>query len=107
VDLEVQLANVVRSVGTRRRSTNLQGQEVERVESVYLSTHHQWYPCLNTDTHFMYKSKSIGSSTLCTCGSPAVCVSYGQYKRYASFMGMEVMACQSLIQNGVHFDRSS
>ena len=107
MDLEAQLANVIRGRGTIKRTTNKDGETVERQSSIYLASHQQWYPCLPTDNHFVYKTKNIGVSTMCTCGSASVVVGYGQYKKWSSWIGNEVLVCQSLVQYGRHADGSS
>lgn len=100
------MPNVVRNLGDAKRTRNVDGEEVERQDYIFLSTFGYAVPCLNTDTHFVFKSKRLGVATLCTCGSPAMAVGYNGYKRFASFMGTEVLACHNLIQYGVHSDGS-
>lgn len=101
------MPSVVRNVGTAKRAKNIDGEEVERQDMILLSSHQQMYSCLNTDTHFIYKSRRIGSTTLCTCGSACVVVPFSSYKQFSSYIGNEVLACQSLIQRGIHADGSS
>jgi len=101
------MPSVVRNVGTLKHAKNVDGEEVVRQDRITLKSHEQSYPCLNTDTHFIYKSRRIGSTTLCTCGAPAVVVGYNYYKQYSSFIGLDVLACKFLIQNGRHADGSS
>ena len=99
------MAHIVRSVGTLKRKRLRTGEEVER--SDYIRLKDGFHKTLDTTTHFVYKTNNLGSSILCTCGSPAIVVSYGQYKEWSSFIGNEVIACQLLIQHGRHGDGSS
>jgi hypothetical protein len=98
---------VVRNVGTARSTKNVDGETVYREEQIYLPSHQQWYSMLDTDNHFIYKSRRIGASVLCTCGSPAITVSYPTYRKLSSFIGLEILVCQSLITNGKHADGST
>jgi len=101
------MPSVVRNVGTLKHAKNVDGEEVLRQDRLTLKSHEQSYPCLNTDTHFIYKSRRIGSSTLCTCGSASVIVGYNYYKKYSSFIGLDVLACKSFIEYGRHSDGST
>lgn len=100
------MPNVIRHYGDLKNTRNLQGEEVQRQEYLFLKSYKQWLPCLNTDTHFVYKSNRLGSSTLCTCGSPAVVMGYDAYKKYQSYMGNEVIMCHHFFQYGTHSDGS-
>jgi hypothetical protein len=95
----------VRSLGDLKRATNLDGQEVHREN--YLMFQNQMTRCLNTDTHFLFLSKRLGSTVLCTCGSPAVTCGYHAYKQYSSYIGNEVLVCHTFFQYGKHADNSS
>lgn len=97
--------NVVRNVGDLKRARNIDGQIVERQD--YIMFHGRRMRCLNTDTHFIYRSRRIGSAVLCTCGSQAVSVGYHAYRKFSSYIGNEVVACYHLIMNDKHADGSS
>lgn len=99
------MPSVVRSIGDLKHAKNVDGQEVYRRE--YLDFQGKPTKCLNTDTHFMYKSKRIGSSVLCTCGGQGVTVGYHAYKEFSSYIGNEVLACYYFIKSGRHADGSS
>jgi len=96
---------VVRNVGDLKHAKNIDGEEVHR--QPYIHYQGSMTPVLNTDNHFIYRSKRIGSSLLCTCGSQAVSVGYHTYRKYASYMGNEVLICYHLMSNGRHADGSS
>jgi hypothetical protein len=99
------MPSVIRSVGDLKHAKNVDGEEVHRSE--YLTFHGHLTPCLNTDNHFIYRSRRIGSALLCTCGGEAVSAGYHAYKKYASFMGSEVLICRNFFQNGRHADGST
>jgi hypothetical protein len=101
------VARVIRHHGEAKYARNVDGQEVKREERIYLSSSREWMLALHTDNHFLYKSKRIGASVLCTCGSPGITIGYQQYKQYSSFVGNEVLMCQSFVQNKKHADGSS
>lgn len=101
------MPNVVRNVGTLKNARNVDGEMVYREERIFLKSYNQSCACLPTDNHFIYKSRRIGSSTLCTCGSACITVGYSQYKKYSSYIGNEVLACQHLMQYGFHADGST
>jgi len=98
---------VIKHYGTLNNARNVDGEQIQRESHLFLKTHNQWYPCLPTDNHFVYKSNRIGSSVLCTCGSEVVVVGYKQYKQYQSWIGNEVLMCKLLATHGRHADGST
>lgn len=103
------MPQVIRNTGDPRNTVTIDGGIVHREERIFLSSHHQWYPVLHTSMHFCYKDPIIrsGKSTIwCTCGSFAGIFGYEGYKKYNSFIGVEVVACNHFIQYGVHSDGS-
>jgi hypothetical protein len=98
------MPSVVRNVGRVKTARLSNGETVERSE--YLPMSGSMLPCLDVDIHFIYKTKKLGSSILCSCGSPGVAVGFHEYKKYASYMGNEVIMCLSLAQTGRHSDGS-
>jgi len=99
------MPSVVRNVGDLKRAKNVDGQEVRRQE--YLQYHDSMMKCLNTDNHFIYRSRRVGSSLLCTFGSQAVTVGYHVYKKYSSYIRNEVLICYHLMSSGRHADGST
>lgn len=95
---------IIRNTGRAKTAKLPNGETVERAETIKLTD--GWYACLDTDTHFVYHTNRLGSSMMCTCGGEAVVVGYSQYKKYASYMGNDVIMCMSYAQNGVHRDGS-
>ena len=98
------MAHVVRNVGKVMRATTSSGDVVERQERLALRDGS--YPCVMSDTHFIYRTRRLGTTTKCTCGSDAVIVGYQQYKNYEPFIGNEVLMCMAYAQNGRHADGS-
>lgn len=96
--------SVVRNLGTAKTATLPNGETVERAEVLLMQG--TLLPCLDVDNHFIYKTKKLGAAILCTCGSPGGAVGYHEYKKYASYIGNEVIMCLSLAQSGVHSDES-
>ena len=95
---------VIRNVGRAKTARLHNGQEVERAE--WLQLKDGKYPTLSGDIHFVYKTKNLGSSMMCTCGGEAVVVGYAQYKQYSSYIGNDVIMCLNYAQYGEHRDRS-
>ena len=98
------MPSVVRHVGDLKQATSVDGEAVYRQD--YLPFHGTLTRCLNTDTHFIYRSKRLGSSLLCTCGGEAVSAGYHAYQKYSSFIGSEVLICHRFFRDGVHADGS-
>jgi hypothetical protein len=103
------MAHIVRNVGDPKNTVTVDGIPVHREDMIFLSSHNRWYRVLPTSMHFCYKDpthRESGSTILCTCGAPASVYGHEGYKRFSSFMGTEVIACNNLIQYGVHADGS-
>lgn len=96
---------VVRHIGDLKKAKNVDGEDVYRQD--YLPFQGKTIRVLNTDNHFMYRSRRLGSALLCTCGGQAVSVGFHAYKQYSSFIGNEVLACYYLIHSGKHADGST
>lgn len=102
------MANVIKNWNDPKNAVTLSGHHVKRQEYIYLKSHQQAYPCLQTSMHFVYYDPTTprGSTLMCTCGSSAGVFGYEGYKRWASWMGNEVIACTEFIQQGKHNDGS-
>jgi hypothetical protein len=96
--------SIVRNLGNKKQATLPNGRIVERQESLQLTDGS--YPCLPTDTHFVYVTTHFGSRMMCTCGGEAALVGYHAYKKYASYIANEVIACLDFLNLGHHRDGS-
>lgn len=97
---------VIHQRGRPMKATDVDGRTIEREEYIYVKSHRQWYPVLDYDNHFVYRTDKTGAALLCTCGSVAAAVGYDAYKQYCSFKGMQVVACLNHTNYGVHADGS-
>lgn len=96
---------IIKHYGRAMEAVDLGGQKIYRKDRIFLKSYQRELPVLNTEMHFCYKTHRFGVSTMCTCGSMASIFSYQNYKHYHSkFIGMEVIACHSLITTGRHSD---
>jgi len=103
------MPKVIRNVGDPKNTITVDNVPVHREQRIWLDTHHAWIPVLQTSMHFCYKDpiNRVGKSTLmCTCGSFAGVFGFEGYKKYNSFIGSEVIACNHFIQYGIHADMS-
>lgn len=97
---------VVRNVGDLKSVQIADGSVVER--KAYLYFHGDFVACLNTDTHFLYKTNRLGSSVLCTCGGQGVSVGWHEYQKHTSqFLGNEVLMCFYYVKDKMHADGST
>lgn len=99
------MPSVVRSIGDLKRAKNVDGEEV--VRSDFLQYHDGYTKCLNTDNHFIYRSRRVGSALLCTCGGQVVSVGYHTYRKYSRYVGNEVLMCYYFMTDGKHADGST
>lgn len=98
---------VIHQYGRPYKAKTLSGKWVERQDQIYVPSHREVYPVLDYDTHFIYRDgENLGSTLLCTCGSPAGVIGYEGYKRFASYRGMNVIACIYYTNHGHHADGS-
>ena len=100
--------NIIRNHNDPNNATTLNGKRVVREQRIFVPTHREWYPVLQTSMHFCFRDASAprGSTLFCTCGSAAGIFGYNAYQKYTSWLGREVIACISFIQTGVHSDGS-
>ncbi len=86
----------------------LSGDRVERQREIFLPSHRQVFPVLQTSMHFCFRdaSQPRGSTLFCTCGAAGVIIGYQNYKQLTSYIGNEVIACHHLITYGRHSDGS-
>jgi len=102
------MGNVIKHWNDPKNAVTLSGHHVHREERMFIPTHSQWFPILQTSMHFCYRDPTVprGSTLMCTCGSSAGIFGYEAYKKYNSYVGNEVVACTEFIQQGHHSDGS-
>jgi len=101
------MSNVVRNLGRRTEARGVDGDLVQRKDVIFMKTYNANIPVMNTDNHFVYQTRRLGSSTKCTCGADAVIMGYEAYNKYHSeFIGNEVLMCYKFFQFGFHADGS-
>ena len=102
------MAEVIKHWNDPNNAVTLGGKNVHREQAIFLPSHKQWFPVLQTSMHFCFRdaSQPRGSTLFCTCGAAAVIVGYHAYQKYNSYIGNEVVACHHHIQYGVHADGS-
>lgn len=100
--------NIIRSHNDPHRAITLNGKEVRREKYIYLPSHQAIIPVLQTSMHFCFRDTSHprGSTLFCTCGAAAGVFGHEAYKRWSSWLGVEVIACTHFIQYGYHSDMS-
>jgi hypothetical protein len=100
--------NIIRSRNDPYRAITLNGREVRREKEIYLPSHRQSFPVLQTSMHFCFRdaSQPRGSTLFCTCGSFGEIVGYRAYKHLNAYIGNEVIVCHSYIQTNQHADGS-
>ena len=100
--------NIIRNHNDPNNAVTLGGIAVRREEKIFLPSYRQWFPVLPTSMHFCFRdaSHARGITLFCTCGSFAIVVGYEAYKDLNSYIGNEVIACHSYIQNRIHSDGS-
>jgi hypothetical protein len=104
-DLEAQMpVSVVRNLGSRKQATLPNGRVVERQDNLQLTDGR--YPCLQSETHFLYTTTHFGSKIMCSCGMNGVLVGYHAYKEFSSYIGNEVIMCHHYLTKGCHADGS-
>lgn len=101
-------APVVVKIAGRARRANVEGETVWREEEIYIPSYRAVFRTLETYDHFVYyQGKRFGSTTMCTCGATAGIYNPDVYLvRFQSVNKGQVVACNSLMQDGVHADGS-
>src|SRR3972149_7656840 len=97
---------VIHQYGAPMKARLSNGDLVERQDSIYVPTYKAVFPCLEYDNHFIYYKHQMGSTLMCTCGSPAAAFGYEAYKRYCSYIAEKVLGCVAHLQGGKHGDGS-
>ena len=102
------MPQIIKHFNSPKEAITLGGKSVHREKMIFLPSHRQWFPVLQTDLHFCFRdaSHARGTTLFCTCGSPAIIIGYEAYQKYQSYIGNEVIACHHFIQFGVHSDGS-
>lgn len=102
------MPQIIRRHNDANNAITLGGKRVQREKEIYLPSHKQWFPVLQTSMHFCFRdaSQPRGSTLFCTCGAPGIIVGFEAYKKYQSFLANEVIVCHHFIQFGRHSDGS-
>jgi hypothetical protein len=104
------MAHVIRNHADPNHAQTITGEWVSRSSEIYLPSHHQWYPCLPTSMHFVFREPNMegrrGSTLFCTCGSPAGVFEWTSYRRWTSNNIGTAVCCVEFIQQGKHADGS-
>ena len=97
---------IIRNHNDPNHATTLGGVYVHREKEIFLPSHHQYFPVLQTSMHFCFRDATHprGSTLFCTCGSAGIVIGYEGYRKLASWIGNEVISCHHYIQFGVHAD---
>lgn len=99
------MAQVIRIYG-KAKVARVDGEVVERQDAIFIPSHRQWYRTVEEDpTHFSYYNRrKLGSTMMCTCGSPAAVYTFDVYKRFTSVNRGQIIACIHYMENGKHAD---
>lgn len=102
------MASIIKHWNDPNNAITLGGKPVRREQQIFLPSHKQWFPVLQTSMHFCFRddSQPRGSTIFCTCGAFAVVAGYDSYKKYNSYVGNEVIVCHNFITYGRHSDGS-
>lgn len=98
---------VIHQYGRPMKARLHNGDVAERKDAIYVPSYNAVYSVLEYDNHFVYYHKQIGSTLMCTCGSPAAAFGYSVYRKYCSYMGERVLGCIHHLQTGKHADGST
>lgn len=99
---------VIHQYGRPMKARTLNGDIIERQDKIYVPSYRAVFPTLEYDNHFVYYDPHhIGSTLMCTCGSPAAAFGYEAYSRYCSYMGEKVIGCVEHLQHERHADGST
>lgn len=90
----------------KARIAYVDGETIERQNEIFIPSYRQWYRTIEEDpTHFSYYRRSgLGSTMMCTCGSPAAIYNYDVYGRFTSVNRGQVIACIHYMEHGRHAD---
>lgn len=101
------MAEIVKVAG-KARVAHLDGKTIYREERVFVRSDNAVYPTVDTYAHFVYKQDwKLGSTLMCTCGSPAAVFRYDAYGKYYSTNMGGLVCCVAHMQQGVHADGST
>lgn len=96
---------VIRVYGKARRA-NFQGQTIEREEIIFVPSERGWFRIIDTQDHFCYRRTrgTVGSTLMCTCGSPAAIFGYEAYGQFQSTNMGRIICCIYHMNNKQHAD---
>jgi len=99
--------NIIRKAGVPNKGQLPNGVWVYGQDKFYIDTYNAMIPVAPYSDHFIYElpSQYKGSKYRCSCGSPAVVVSYTGYVGDASPQG-KLMVCMAHATDGKHIGGS-
>lgn len=101
----METPKVIRIYG-KARVAYVFGEKVERQNEIYVPSYRTWYRTVEEDpTHFSYYNKKrVGSTMMCTCGSPSAIYNPDVYMRFTSVNRGQIVACIHYMEHGKHAD---
>lgn len=99
------MTQVIRIYG-KARIANVDGETIERQNEIFIPSYRQWFRTVEEDpTHFSYYNRrKMGSTMMCTCGSPAAIYNPDVYMRFTSVNRGQIIACIHYMERGQHAD---
>lgn len=99
---------VIRVYG-KAKIANFQGERIERDDLIFVPTERGWFRTIDTYDHFVYRRKkgTVGSTLMCTCGSPAAIFGFEAYGQFQSTNMGRIVCCISHMNTGLHADGST
>lgn len=96
---------VIKVYGRAKRA-NFYGETIYREEEIYVPTEHGIFKTIDTQDHFVYRRRkgTVGSTLMCTCGSPAAIFGYEAYGRFQSTNTGRIVCCVYHMNTGKHAD---
>lgn len=99
---------IIKVMGRAHRA-NLNGEMIEREDTIFVPSEKSWFRTIDTYDHFVYRRKrgTVGSTLLCSCGSAAAIFNYDAYCQFQSENMGRLVCCISHMQFGRHSDRTT
>ena len=104
----MEAAKVIRVYGKAKKA-NFQGETIYREDEIYVPSEHGRFRTIDTFDHFVYRRTkgTVGSTLMCTCGSPAAIYGFEAYGQFQSINMGRIICCMSLMNNKQHADGST
>lgn len=96
---------IIKFMGRAKRA-NLNGELIEREDTIFVPSEKSWFRTIETYDHFVYRRKkgTFGSTLMCSCGSPAGIFNYDAYSQFQSENMGRLVCCIIHMQSGRHSD---